>query len=105
MRLYIIGPVTGIEQDNRPAFEEAALALERAGYDATVPHWFIPAGTEWETAMKRSIEMLVKCDGVAALDGFGSSKGARIEADLAAGIGMPVKPVEAWVREAAACRG
>lgn len=104
MRLYIIGPVSGIEQDNRPAFEEAALALERAGYDATVPHWFIPAGTEWETAMKRSIEMLVKCDGVAALEGFGTSKGARLEADLATGIGMPVKSVETWVRGAIAWR-
>lgn len=104
MRLYVIGPVSGIDQDNRPAFEEAALELERAGFDACVPHWFIPAGTDWGTAMKRSVEMLVKCDGVAALEGFGGSKGARIEADLAASIGMPVKSVEAWKRGASAWR-
>ena len=104
MRLYIIGPVSGIAQDNRPAFEEAARRLERAGYDPCVPHWFIPAGTEWQPAMKRSIEMLVKCDGVAALDGFGSSRGARIEAELAGGIGMPIKSVETWERGAAAWR-
>lgn len=104
MRLYVIGPVTGVPEDNRPAFEEAATRLERAGYDACVPHWFIPAGTDWEPAMRRSVEMLVKCDGVAALEGFGASKGARLEADLAAGIGMPVKSVETWVRGAAAWR-
>ena len=104
MRLYVIGPVSGIENDNRPAFEEAALELERAGYDACVPHWFIPAGTDWELAMRRSVEMLVKCDGVAALDGFGQSRGARLEADLAAGIGIPVKSVESWKRGAAAWR-
>lgn len=104
MRLYIIGPVSGIEQDNRPAFEAAATRLEIAGYDTCVPHWFIPAGTDWQAAMRRSIEMLVKCDGVAALDGFGASKGARIEADLATGIGMPVKSVETWLRGARAWR-
>ena len=104
MRLYIIGPVTGYPEDNRASFEAAALVLERAGYDAYVPHWFIPAGTDWQAAMRRSIEMLVKCDGVAALDGFGASKGARIEADIATGIGMPVKSVETWVRGARAWR-
>lgn len=98
MRLYVIGPVSGIEGDNRPAFEDAALELERAGYDVCVPHWFIPQGTSWHKAMKRSVEVLVKCDGIAALEGFGRSKGARLEADLATGIGMPVKSVETWVR-------
>ena len=102
MRLYIIGPVSGVDQDNRPAFEAAALKLEKAGYDAYVPHWFIPAGTEWHQAMRRSIEMLVKCDGVAALDNFGASKGARLEAEIAAELDMPIKSVETWLRGAAA---
>ena len=47
--------------------------------------------------MKRSLEILALCDGIAALDGFGSSKGARIEADLAAQLDMPVRSVDQWV--------
>lgn len=100
MRIYVIGPVTGMENDNRPAFEEAAERLREAGYTALIPHWFVKAGTPWAPAMRRSIETLVKCDGVAALEGFGSSKGARVEADLATELGMPVKSVETWIRSA-----
>ena len=98
MRIYVIGPVTGREDRNRPAFEQAARTLERSGYDVCVPHWFIPDSAEWGIAMRRSIEMLVKCDGVACLPDFGKSKGARIEADLACALGMPVKMVETWER-------
>ncbi|MFR8300891.1 MAG: DUF4406 domain-containing protein, partial [Gordonibacter urolithinfaciens] len=30
MRLFVIGPVTGIEDNNRPAFEAAARELHEA---------------------------------------------------------------------------
>ena len=98
MRLYVIGPVTGIEDDNRPAFEEAAEALADAGYDPLIPHWFVPEGAPWDKAMRRSIETMLKCDGVAALEGFGASRGARIEADLAASLDIPVKTVAGSAR-------
>lgn len=98
MRLYVIGPVSGVRGGNRETFEEAAHRLEDFGYDVLIPHWFIPEGTPWRIAMKRSVEMLVKCDGVAALDGWGSSKGARAEYELAQAIGMPAHPVETWIR-------
>lgn len=105
MRIYVIGPVTGLAGENRPAFEDAAIDLERAGYSALIPHWFVSPGAEWQQAMRRSVETLVKCDGVAALEGFGRSRGARAEADLASAIGIPVKSVEAWVRGSAGKRG
>lgn len=98
MRIYVIGPTSGIGDGNRKAFDDAAKELERAGYSALVPHWFIPKDAPWITAMRRSIETLVKCDGIAVLEGFGKSKGARVEADLATGLGLPVKSVETWVR-------
>ena len=97
MRIYVIGPVTGKEDDNRPKFEEAAQRLYEAGYTALIPHWFIRPGTPWRPAMKRSLEILALCDGIAALEGFGSSKGARIEADLAVQLEMPVKSVDQWI--------
>lgn len=100
MKLYVIGPVTGLEDRNRAAFEDAAEALESVGFDAYIPHWFVPEDASWRKAMKLSVESLVKCDGVAMLEGSGKSKGARAEADLASGIGMPVKSVEGWLRAA-----
>ena len=36
--LYAIGPVTGIEGDNRPAFEAARHDLKAAGYYVQIPH-------------------------------------------------------------------
>ena len=97
MRIYVIGPVTGIEKDNRPAFEEAADKLYDAGYTALIPHWFIRPGTPWQPAMRRSLEILALCEGIAALDGFGKSRGARLEADVATELGIPVRSVDQWI--------
>ncbi len=52
MRLYVIGPVSGHEGDNREAFEEARRELEAAGFKATIPHDKIAEGTDWQMAMR-----------------------------------------------------
>lgn len=97
MRIYIAGPVTGKPDLNRPAFESAAVCLEAAGHTPIVPHWFVPPYAEWQTAMRRSIETLVKCDGVALLPGWQGSKGARIERSLALDLGMDVREILEWM--------
>lgn len=122
MRLYIIGPVTGIEDDNRPAFEDARTELRDAGYYVNIPHDFVPAGTSWEAAMRRSIRFLVATregfveqdgklvrvkdapcyDGVAMLEGWDSSQGAMVERIVAESCGIPCKTVEEWL-EVAEC--
>ena len=38
MLIYVIGPVTGRPDLNRPAFEAARRLLERRGYAVEVPH-------------------------------------------------------------------
>ncbi|MEG1906837.1 MAG: DUF4406 domain-containing protein [Gordonibacter sp.] len=96
MRLYIAGPVTGIDRLNRPAFERAATRLENAGYSVAVPHWFVPADADWLMAMRVSIETLAKCDGVALLPGWKGSKGAKIEQRLAVDLGMEARAVRMW---------
>ncbi|MEG0303926.1 DUF4406 domain-containing protein [Gordonibacter sp.] len=96
MRLYIAGPVSGIERLNRPAFERAATRLEDAGYSVAVPHWFVPATADWQTAMRISIETLAKCDGVALLPGWRTSRGAKIEQRLAVDLGMEAHAVRTW---------
>lgn len=38
MTIYIAGPMTGIEQDNLPAFEKAKAFFEAKGFDVIIPH-------------------------------------------------------------------
>lgn len=107
--LYIIGPVTGMLDKNRPAFFEAASSLRFAGYKEDLPHrWVIP-GTSWEEAMTESIRRMMGMwansikegseFGIAMLPGWEDSKGAKIEHDLAVALGIPCKPWREWLNE------
>lgn len=103
MRLYIAGPVTGKSHYNLPEFEAAARALEFAGLSVVIPHWFVPDGADWNTSMRRCIETLVKCDGVALLDGWQDSTGAKLERSIAKALDMPVASVGEWIAKRVTC--
>ena len=96
MRLYVAGPVTGRPNMNRDAFEEARAALEAAGHEAVVPLDVVPADYGWRDAMRECVRHLVECDGVARLPDWRSSRGARVETELALGLGMPVMDAGEW---------
>ena len=96
MILYIVGPVTGRPGLNRAAFDEAARSLREAGHFPSIPHRNVPPDAEWPDAMRRSIRAMLRCDGVARLQDWRSSRGARIESRLALDIGMPVRDVAEW---------
>lgn len=105
--LYLIGPVTGIENDNRLAFEAARSSLLMVGYAAAIPHDIIASGTPWHEAMNASISEMTRCfdgeplyDGVAMMPGCEGSRGACIERDLAVALGMTVKTVDEWIEAA-----
>lgn len=115
LRLYVIGPATGIPEDNRPAFVEAAMQLEEAGYGVEVPHDYIATGTPHEEAMSTSINVLTESydifsdgvrrlersfQGVAMLDGWEQSEGARLEKQVAEACGIPCKTVDEWIEAA-----
>lgn len=119
--LYVIGPVTGIADDNRPAFEAARKRLHDAGYmPVGIPHDSIEPGTPWEQAMRMSLcNMLMymdrfdekaddlvfdsfEFDGVAMLDGWEKSDGATMEHMIAESVGMPCRTVDEWARLARA---
>ena len=97
MKLYVIGPVTGLDDLNRPAFEAARTVLEAEGYVALLPHDFIAADATWQQAMKRSLETLAKADGVACLDGWSKSHGASHEVETAQWLGLPAMSVKDWI--------
>jgi hypothetical protein len=54
----------------------------------------------WEVSMKAAITEMLKCDGVALLENWESSRGAVIELELAEKLSMPFETVPNWVFEA-----
>ena len=99
MRLYVIGPVTGRENLNRAAFEDARAKLEQAGYAVTIPHDIIPPDASHEDAMRLSLSWITMLDGggVAMLDGWDDSPGARLENSVATACGIEAHCVGAWL--------
>ena len=68
------------------------------------------AGTEWGKAMRTSIRQMLAndgqstsplYDGIAMLDGWERSRGAKIEHDIAEALGMPCRPWREWLSPAA----
>lgn len=99
MRLYLAGPVTGIPDHNRPAFEHAQERLEAAGFEIVTPVTIedeIGHGHSWETYMRAALQRMLAAEGVALLPGWIESRGARIEQRLARDLGMPVDVAVAW---------
>jgi nucleoside 2-deoxyribosyltransferase len=88
--IYIAGPVTGYEDDNRPAFEEARRALKARGcLDVRIPHDFVPEGAAWSHAMRRCIKELTDADALVFLPGSCDSRGASLESAIARELGIP----------------
>lgn len=91
MNLYVIGPVTGRENDNREEFERVRVELDAVGHHADIPHGWVKSGADWDVAMKHSIYRMLNLwtfsreydegFGIAILDGWEDSKGACIEHD------------------------
>lgn len=106
--LYVIGPVSGITNDNRKAFDEARDLLVSAGHYADIPHAFVPSDASWSKAMRISINKLTNpspirsmfYEGVALLPGWEQSEGARLERQVAEACGIPCKTVDEWLEEA-----
>lgn len=89
--IYIAGPVTGYEDDNRPAFEAAREQIfARYGLVAAIPHDFVPAGLSWPEAMRICIRELTGASALVYLPGSQDSRGAKLEITIARELGLPV---------------
>lgn len=99
MKLYIAGPITGIE-NYLENFDKAAVELVNKGFEVASPTWFSAQGEmlgwDWNTYMKATIQMMLNCDGVALLPGWDNSRGAAIERELAERLGMKIKALSEW---------
>lgn len=89
MRLYLSGPMSGIPDNNFPAFHEWAQRLRAAGHDVVNPAE-LPEADTWEMCLRKDMRELPTCDGIALMPGWERSKGAHLELHVAHRLGMEV---------------
>lgn len=100
MKLYISGPMTGIEDYNRPAFNEAAATLESVGYEVFNPASTVIEGGRWAQYMREDIKAMMDCDAIAFLPEWENSPGAKLEFLLGSQLGFETGTVQGWMSEA-----
>lgn len=96
IRLYVIGPVTGMPNLNLERFQESKDMLTAAGYEVLIPHDFIPSDSDWLTSMSLSLDRMHEIDGIALIEKWDASFGALIEYMAAEMVGIPVHPDVIW---------
>jgi nucleoside 2-deoxyribosyltransferase len=103
--LYLAGPMTGYEEFNYPAFNEAAGRLRACGFTVLNPAENTRDINDlWQAFMREAIGQLVTADAIALLPGWQWSRGAKIEVDLAKALGIRIRTVERWLVEANAAK-
>jgi hypothetical protein len=110
VRLYVAGPMTGHEEWNFPAFREATARLRHAGFDVVSPHEldevtgfdstapvaeFTPE--HHRAALRRDVLAVLDVDGIAVLDGWEVSSGARAEVALGNAVHIPYRSPAEWI--------
>jgi hypothetical protein len=113
MKLYIAGPMRGYPAFNFPAFDKAAETLAYLGIETISPadhdrsngfnadgmtgHEDLTAtGFDLKSALAWDLDQVAHADGVAVLDGWEKSSGARAEVATAHAVGVPVATVANW---------
>lgn len=105
IRLYVAGPMTGLPDNNYPAFNQAADKLRAHGYKvenpadnkASLQKILHHHPIEYTDYLRAGLTQLLHCDGVAVLEGWWNSGGARWEVQTAGMLGLEVRPVAGWL--------
>jgi len=86
--------MSGIPDDNRPAFRAASRVLREMGFEVTSPDELDErcpaAGTSWADYLRRDVPWVLQADMGVALPGWRNSKGATLEATILGTFGVPV---------------
>lgn len=95
MKLYVSGPMSGIQDHNFPAFNAAAAKVTALGHVPVNPVDINPdPGTPWAMCLRADLRALCDCDGIVLLPGWEKSKGAQLELHVAHRLEMSVHFIE-----------
>lgn len=94
-RVYVAGPMSGMPGHNFPAFNAAADSLRAQGWHVENPaeHGEVDGAT-WADYMHCDVAMLASCSAIHLLPGWSKSRGATLEAYIAAALGMQFQYAE-----------
>lgn len=93
-RIYIAGPMTGLPDNNYPAFHEAAARLRKRCWhvenpaESPAPH--VDAACNWTAYMRMGFSQLMTCHAIYLLPGWQQSKGASLECLVAQKLGLVI---------------
>jgi hypothetical protein len=89
-KLYLSGPMTGVENFNHELFNKVAAEFRMVGFEVCSPSEFFDGDTsrEREEYMREAFKYLLEADTVVILPGWEQSKGARIEITVAQELGL-----------------
>lgn len=96
-RVYIAGPMSGIEELNFPAFRRAAELVAEAGWTPVSPldlelnqDAVDGGGTDRHIYLREDFRLLLDCDAILLMRGWSTSVGANAELAVARMIGLDV---------------
>lgn len=92
--LYVSGPMSGYPDCNYPLFDRSAASLRSLGYRVANPAE--TTGRSYRALLAGDIGDLLTCDGVALLEGWWLSTGARLEVQIAGVLQKPCRPLADW---------
>lgn len=91
MKIYVAGKVTGEKVgDVFSKFNAVAYRIRQKGHQAINPMEICSPAWSWERCMKECLLHLVECDALYLLSDWQWSKGARLEKEVAEGLGLPI---------------
>lgn len=98
--LYLCGPISN-DPDYKRKFDLAQRVLGKYYFVMNPAGMDIPPEKKyWHKAMRRALQMMLDCDGIALLDDWHKSEGATIEHNIASRLSIPAKSVNDWIVEA-----
>jgi hypothetical protein len=90
--VYLSGPMTGLPDYNRPAFDRVAADIRAEGKTvfnpAEVGERDVIRTRSWY--MRKDIDALLKSDTVHVLQGWENSEGAKLEIEIAKQLELPI---------------
>lgn len=89
-KLYLSGPMTGIENYNHEVFDRVAAEFRQVGFQVCSPAEFFDGDItrERHEYMREAFKYLLEADTVVILPGWEESKGARLEIMVAQELGL-----------------